>query len=93
MNVRCVFNITGHTTWKSTTTVLVIPSAMELGMDGLSKLEQLPLGLFVQPGPITPTRRRDVPSAKVSLDGHGRRRLATSRDSKSDRTYQHSRSY
>ena len=50
-------------------------------------------GLLLQAGPITPTRRRDVPSFNVPLEGLGRRRLATSRDSKSDRTCQHSRSY
>ena len=50
-------------------------------------------GLLLQAGPITPTRRRDVPSFNVRLEGLGRRRLATSRDSKSDRTCQHSRSY
>ena len=50
-------------------------------------------GLLAQPGPITPTLRRDVPSFNVRLEGLGRRRFATSRDSKSDRTCQHSRSY
>ena len=50
-------------------------------------------GLFEQPGPITPTLRRDVPSFNVRLEGLGRRRLATSRDFKSGRTCQHSRSY
>ena len=78
----------------ASTMVMVIPSLYGVeGWHGRSGSERRGSGLFVATGPITPTRRRDVPSVNVPLVGLGRRRIATSRDSKSDRTCQHSRSY
>ena len=78
----------------ASTMVMVIPSlfcvrdgtAVPDRSDGRSRL-------FVATGLVTPTRRRDVPYFNVRLESPGRLRLATSRDSKSDRTHQHSRSY
>ena len=45
------------------------------GWHGRSGSERRGSGLFAQPGPITPTLRRDVPSFNVRLEGLGRRRF------------------
>jgi hypothetical protein len=78
----------------ASTMVMVIPS-LKVFRDGTAVPDRSDgwSGLFLQPWPITPTLRRDVPSFNVPLVGLGRRRLATSRDSKPGRTCQHSRSY
>ena len=51
------------------------------------------LGLFVASRANHPTSETGRAVFNVRLEGLGRRRIATSRDSKSDRTRQHSRSY
>ena len=78
----------------ASTMVIVIRFSQRCeGWHGRSGSERRGSGLPAQPGPITPTLRRDVPSFNVQMEGLGRRRLATSGHSKSDRTRQHSRSY
>ena len=93
MDVAVRIDTTGDPAAASTM-VMVIPSLKVL-RDGTAVPDRSDggLGCSRNPGPITPTWRRDVPSFNVPPEGLGRRRLATSRGSKSDRTCQHSRSY
>ena len=63
------------------------------GWHGRSGSERRAVGLLVATRTNHPNSETGRAAVNVPLEGLGRRRLATSRDSKSDRTRQHSRSY